>query len=719
MLSNQSIPGVRNPVNSPALSRVLDHLGDIKRAGHGWLAKCPAHEDHKASLSIGLNSRGDVLLHCFAGCAVENIVTALGLTLADLYVQPFAASENSRNGMTGDRISVEALARDKGLPESFLRSLGINECEPRGVRIPYRLPDGSPAPRCRFRRALKAGEGSQWLPFTGSDESLVPYGLDRLQNARQAGYLVLVEGESDCWTLWYHSFPALGIPGASMASLLQAEHLEGIPRLYITQESDAGGKVFVDGVAKRLTELGWPGEAYLIPMPEGIKDPNELHKRGPDDFKRVFGEMLKNAEPLPEPSESASWTIPWPDPLGEDALYGLAGDIVRTIEPHTEADPVGLLVQFLAAFGNIIGRCAHFRVEDTKHFANLYGMVVGVTAKARKGTAWSRVRRVFELAEQDPWTTAGASGDEMPWLDTRLQDGLSSGEGLIWAVRDPSGEDPGVRDKRLLVLQGEFASVLRILAREGNTLSPTIRNAWDTGDLRILTKNAPAQATGGHISIIGHVTKAETLRYLDATEMANGFGNRFLWVCVRRSKCLPEGGHLREEDLLPLVDRLRQAIRFASQAGEIVWDDDARRLWAEVYPALSEGKPGLLGAILARAEAQVTRLAMVYALLDCSPVIRECHLRAALALWRYCDQSARFIFGATTGDPVADKILRTLRDAPDGLTRTEIRDLFGRNEKGPTIEKALRVLEEWGLAGRRMITGTGGRASERWFAIGA
>ena len=208
------------------------------------------------------------------------------------------------------------------------------------------------------------------------------------------------------------------------------------------------------------------------------------------------------------------------------------------------------------------------------------------------------------------------------------------------------------------------------------------------------------------------------MRYLDATEMANGFGNRFLWVCVRRSKCLPEGGHLREEDLLPLVDRLRQAIRFASQAGEIVWDDDARRLWAEVYPALSEGKPGLLGAILARAEAQVRRLAMVYTLLDCSPVTRECHLRAALALWRYCEQSARFIFGAATGDPVSDKILRALRAVPDGLTRTEIRDLFGRNEKGPTIEKALRVLEEYGFAGRRTITGTGGRASERWFATG-
>lgn len=704
-----------NPGKNPALSRVLDRLSDVKRTGQGWMARCPAHRDERASLSIGVNSNGDVLLHCFAGCSVESIVDALGLSMRDLYVQPLAGSEKSHKGVTGGRLFVEDLARDKLLPVEFLRSLGVNECEPGGVRIPYRLLDGSPAPRDRFRTALKASEGSQWIPFK-SDKSPVPYGLDRLRDARQAGYLVLVEGETDSWTLWYHGFPALGIPGAGMARLLEAEHLEGIPRLYVVQESDAGGRSFVRGVARQLVELGWNGEGHVVSMPEGAKDPNELHKRAPDDFKRSFAEMLEKAVPLPDPTENAAGVVSWPDPPADEAFYGLAGDIVRAIEPHTEADPVGLLVQCLTAFGNIIGRRAHFVVEDTKHYANLYVMLVGVTAKARKGTAWNRIRRVFELAEQDPWTTVGASGDELLWLDTRVQDGLSSGEGLIWAVRDASGDDPGVKDKRLLVLQGEFASVLRVLAREGNTLSPTIRNAWDTGDLRILTKNSPAQATGAHVSIIGHVTKAETLRYLDVTEMANGFGNRFLWVCVRRSKCLPEGGHLREEDLAALVDRLCEAIHFASQAGEIAWDDNARRLWEEVYPALSEGKPGLLGAILARAEAQVRRLAMVYALLDCSPVVRECHLRAGLALWRYCEQSAQFIFGESTGDPVADRILRALRDAPDGLTRTEIRDVFDRNEKASTIQKALRVLEEYGLARHRTSTGTGGRASERWFA---
>src|SRR5690606_36461745 len=122
------------------------------------------------------------------------------------------------------------------------------------------------------------------------------------------------------------------------------------------------------------------------------------------------------------------------------------------------------------------------------------------------------------------------------WPD-RVVHGLSSGEGLIWAVRDPIIQrqavkekgrvvdyeevevDPGVEDKRLLVVEGEFATALRVLGREGNILSAVVRNAWDTGDLRTLTKNSPAKATGAHTSIIGPVTRDELLRNLDSTRL--------------------------------------------------------------------------------------------------------------------------------------------------------------------------------------------------------
>ena len=264
-------------------------------------------------------------------------------------------------------------------------------------------------------------------------------------------------------------------------------------------------------------------------------------------------------------------------------------------------------------------------------------------------------------------------------MDRHIKSGLSSGEGLIWAVRDPieknervskRGEipryvpvvaDPGEEDKRLVVVEDEFASTLKVMAREGNTLSPIIRRAWDLGNLESMTKNSPARATGAHISIIGHVTRQELLRYLTATEAGNGFGNRFLWFRVRRANCLPEGGRALAIDFGPLIRRLGEAIRFGREPREIRRDDEAREIWAGVYPELSEGKPGLLGSMIARAEAQTMRLACIYALLDCSPLVHREHLLAALALWDYCEASARGIFGDSLGDPVADEILRALR----------------------------------------------------------
>jgi len=273
--------------------------------------------------------------------------------------------------------------------------------------------------------------------------------------------------------------------------------------------------------------------------------------------------------------------------------------------------------------------------------------------------------------------------------------------------------DEGVKDKRLLVFEGEFASVLRVCAREGNTLSAVIRNAWDNGTLRILTKNTPAKASGAHISIVGHITQDELLRYLENTEAANGFGNRFLWFSVRRSKALPLGGKLTDADLAPIIDRVTEALHFARGTDEIRRDPEADKVWCEVYEELSEGKPGLLGAMTARAEAQVMRIACIYALLNFSSIIRVEHLMAALAVWDYADASAKYIFGERMGDPVADRIMDALLQAPGGMTRTDISNLFGRNRAANDIDRALRHIIKAGLAQCAQET-TGGRSVERW-----
>ena len=264
----------------------------------------------------------------------------------------------------------------------------------------------------------------------------------------------------------------------------------------------------------------------------------------------------------------------------------------------------------------------------------------------------------------------------------------------------------------------EFAKSLRVIGREGNTLSAVIRQAWDTGDLRVLTKLSPAKATGAHISVVGHITAQELKRYLTETEAGNGFGNRFLIACVRRSKLLPEGGRVHQEDLAALATRLRDAVERARAGDPLRRDDDVRHLWAGTYPRLTADRPGLYGAMTGRAEAQVTRLSCLYALADMSYVVRVEHLRAALEVWRYCQESARYLFGDALGESVADQLRTALRRAgPDGLMRSEVlRGVFSRNRSAAELEAAMQRLEGYGLTRREVETSGPTRAIERWFA---
>jgi hypothetical protein len=398
-------------------------------------------------------------------------------------------------------------------------------------------------------------------------------------------------------------------------------------------------------------------------------------------------------------------------------MHGLPGEIVATLSPHTEADPVALLIQLLVGVGNVVGRRPHFRVEADRHGTNLFAVLVGKSAKSRKGTSWSYIKRL--LSTVDP-----------TWARDRIQSGLSSGEGLIWAVRDPvparggrsrAGDDeefsdPGVEDKRLLVVESEFAAALRVIARDGNTLSPLVRQAWDDGALRSMTKNTPAVATESHVSMITHITRDELNRDMRAIELFNGFANRFLWACVKRARVLPDGGNLESVDLAGVTRGLREAVEFGRSSGELKRDPEATELWHSVYPDLSEGRPGLVGSVTSRAEAQVVRLALIYAVLDMNSAIRRIHLEAALSVWRYCEASCGFIFGSSLGDPVADEILTALRDDSNGLSRKQVRDLFSRHQRAEVIDRALGMLSSLGLALREERK-TPGRSEERWFAV--
>jgi len=668
-----------------------------------WKAGCPLHPDDNPSLSI---QRQSGLFKCF-GCSASGSVFDFEMrlrgvgfltALQSLAVEAGLASADETQGSRLVRTHKWRDANGSLVWEKL-------RYEPKDFRV--RRPDGN----------------GSWI---WNIDGVLPmwYNADLIAAASEGDRIIWVfEGEHDA-----DEGTGVGVLGTTTGSVTSwkpelAAQLAGWS-VRVVPHQDAEGRRYGEQVASSLY-----GVAESIRI---VRLPGMAHK-GADfaDWVAAGGtkdELLALAEAAPEwePEESrpvaavdvkpARCVVPaWPDSLAPEVLHGLAGDFVRLVEPHTEADPVALLVSLLAGFGNLVGDSAHFRVEFVKHPPRLNAVLVGDTAKARKGQSWATPRRLL-------------TGVDPAW-EGRVKEGLSSGEGLINQVRDQRTEsqpvrkqgkvveyqdvivDQGVEDKRLLIVEQEFSQALKMMSREGNILSVTIRQAWDSGKLSPLTKTNPIEATGAHVSILGHITREELLRHLTETEQANGFANRFLWVLVRRSKFLPSPEPIPEATLSALLSRLKAAVEFAKGMGEMERDAEAEILWRQVYPQLSEGRPGLLGAITARAEAQTMRLALIYALLDCSLEIKVEHLRAGLALWRYCEQSAAIIFGDSLGDPKADRILRAIRET-GGLAENDISNLFSRHDSAG-IDRCLDLLHKLGLA-HPVVVPTGGRPKTIW-----
>jgi hypothetical protein len=461
---------------------------------------------------------------------------------------------------------------------------------------------------------------------------------------------------------------------------------------------------------------------------------NETYCNPPKSAKEVC-EMLQYLEDNAATAVLED-AVQWPRRLGKDAYHGLAGDFVRAVQPHTESDPAAVLLQFLVMFGNNIGRTAHWITDDTHHYLNLFLALVGPTSRARKGTGYNRAVRPYR--DIDP-----------VWFTKCKRSGLKTGEGITHAVRDarykldPEGNpvvgddgnpivlDPGVADKRLLAVESELSRVLKAGDREGNILIDTLQQAWDGENLGDMTKHNDEYATGPHISMIGHTTRELLAMTLSQANCVGGFGNRELWACVKRSRILPRGGKPLDPQLQKdLNAKIRQALIKAKKVGEMGMTKEAWALWegkkgkdgkykGGKYAELTADRPGILGAVTSRGEAQVRRLACIYALLDGKSNVWQVHLKAALEVWRFVFDSARFLFSKAASDPLGAAILKGLREAgAKGLAQSKILSLFGRNKSAAEIYAKLAELQRQGMIRSRKDEPQGvGRPALRWFLV--
>jgi hypothetical protein len=371
----------------------------------------------------------------------------------------------------------------------------------------------------------------------------------------------------------------------------------------------------------------------------------------------------------------------WPDPLSKRALRGLAGEFVKLVAPTTEADEPALLFQFLTAFGSVVGREPHVMVGATRHGANLFCGVVAESGQSQKGASFEYVAAIF--------------GD----LDKNIVEGLSTGEGLITALEER--ESP-----RALVMESEMGATFK----RGGRLSQVLRQAWDGKNLSVLTRTDPLRLCAPHISIIGHVTPEELRLKLVGVELVNGFANRFLWPLARRSKYVAMPKSVSSFSMDEIATRLRIALGTGASRGEMKLSQRALELWEREYKRLVEQSSGAPAPVVARAAPNVMRLALIYALLDQAKTIKLQHVRAGLAAWRYASDSATWIFAMP--DPIAGRVLEMIRSNTSGITRSELRDGFGRHHTA-RIGVALAQLEERQLVATT-VRKTRGRSAQVW-----
>lgn len=592
--------------------------------------------------------------------------------------------------------------------------------------------------KCRFSHPDANGKQQ---PGRGCDP--VPYNLDKLAANQKLPVdkrkpLLFLEGEPDCMRAEKEGLgyiPTTLDTGAN--SPFPTKYIWAFEECQVafSGDNDPPGRSYIQNALRNVRKVASANKLLELPnlAPGGDLDWWFDQKNTKNDFYGVVTKTepwtptQERAEPAAAAAEPAEDEVESTDKnvknvypeIEKYAFHGIAGDVAGTLEPYTEADPAAMLFLFLGIFAATIGRGRVFVHGTIKLYLNLFILIIGKSSKARKGTAWNLIEDLFKRVD-------------LPFIQNNVCSGVSTLEGLAYEIRDEQTEqrpvkegkqivnyqtvvtDPGVKDKRRFIIEEEHTRIDKAAQRDGNPLTEGLRQAADGKDLQVINKNSPVRAKGGHICLAGMTTEEEFSRVIDPTNTLNGFYNRYLMVFVRRTKLISHGEQIPEDQLDLLSEQIKKAVEFGQESGAVEFDYEASELWRKMYPEITEEKPGTYGAVTGRAESHIFRLSALYAILDLSGAVRPDHLKAALAAWDYCDQTARYIFGDSLNDHDADKILQAVRSSDEGLSKTEIREqvFFKRIEK-ERLDRAIHKLTEFGLIQQKIVEHEDGKPGRK------
>lgn len=392
-----------------------------------------------------------------------------------------------------------------------------------------------------------------------------------------------------------------------------------------------------------------------------------------------------------------------PPVMAPEGFPPLIRDIVEVACEHSEAHPVAVAGNCLAYFSAVIGRGVFQELGDAQIHCRPFILIAGKSGRARKGTSEATVRKIFKRV--DTLLNKHRGVDECLH---RHNGGLSTGEGIARVIRDPvegdekGSADPGVADKRLLVVESEFANLFSQLRRDGNTLSASIRILFDGLDLEPLTKTKPLRASRPHVCIIGHVTAHELREKSTENDMANGLLNRFMMLYVYRPKHVSRPKPTAKETIDLLAERVSQVILKVTGGGDLraenvykmCFDEAAEEFWDEKYPLVTRDREGKVGSLLARSDMYVWMLSMIFAAMDGRHTIEPQDLKAALAWVEYWNDSVTYIFNCPYDDegldPFVIEVLETIKNRP-GIKLTELQEKW-HNKRIPEVKNALELL---------------------------
>ena len=429
--------------------------------------------------------------------------------------------------------------------------------------------------------------------------------------------------------------------------------------------------------------------------PSRAKKAKEAKKVPPDDpgaFDTLAGEK----------SEESEKRVSVPPPVADPAMYrGILAGITEAAEPTTEADPPGIYASLQAGAGVLAGAGPYVRIGNVRHPLLIWPLLMGRTGSGRKGEA-TTIAEVF-LYHAKVATFPGITVS-----------GLSSGEGLIEQVRD---DGPRADDRRLLVTETEFTSVMARSGREGNTLASISRQAWEGRALSVMNRKQ-LKASASHIAIIGHVAPREFRMRLADTDLAGGTYNRYLPFYVERGKLLAVPEPVDGTVLDRLAGQLSDAIDAAGKITCIQLGGAAISLWTdELYPEfadLDDEDDLAWSEFTRRAAPYCLRIAGLSAALDGRALIGKDDLIAASAQIRYSVASARYVLDRLRRNPREDRLVRAIDAAGQaGLTRTDISGLFSRKLAAGALDELLARLTASG-AYEVIRAGTGGRPAETY-----